>query len=60
MLNFLCVVAEHRPVRGLHHVPGLRPADAARPEEDGGRTPQDERGAQWRQAEGKGSVSIVR
>ena len=55
----VCVVTEHRPVRGLHHVPGLWPADAARPEEDGGRAPQNERGAQRRQAEGKGYVSIV-
>lgn len=48
----LCL-AEHRALRGLHHVQGLWPADAEGPQEDRGRAAENERRAERRQAEGE-------
>lgn len=45
--------AERRALRWFHHVQGLRPAPAEGPEEDRGRTAEDQRGAERRQAEGR-------
>lgn len=48
----LCV-SEHRALRRLHHVQGLRQAAAEGPEEDRGRTAENERRAERRQVEGE-------
>jgi len=44
---------ERGAVGRLHHVQGLRPSSAERPEEVGGRAAEDERGAEWRQTQGE-------
>ena len=48
----LCV-AEHRALRRIHHVQGLWQEAAERPEEDRGRTAENERRAERRQVEGE-------
>lgn len=51
---------EHCSVRRLHHVQGLWASSAERPKEDGWCPPEDEWGAEWRQAQGECTHSFGR